>query len=1691
MSKSIRTAIYICIITGLILGGFVVVHAAFSPQINYQGKLTDTNNVAVPDGNYNMEFNLYATSSGGTALWTETCTSTNAIPVTNGLFSHLLGSCNPLTGVDFNQPLWLGVNIGGTSSPPTWDGEMSPRKKLGAVPAAFVAEKIGEYETSSIAILSESETITGAWTFNNILSITTSTSQTALTVQQDGSGNIVEFKDGGTAVFTIADGGDVTVAGNILPATTTTYDLGSATAKWANLYVATSTLGTVISGTWQGTPIGAAYGGTGQDTSSWTGYAYISGGTWTTTTAAQANYYGPTIIVAASDSTSTDRAHYICDGTDDQVEINQAINALPPGIGGTVLLLEGTYYIATSGIDIATSNVALIGSGKGTVLKRAWDAASNDGVITVGDGGTTAIEGVTIANLSIDGQKGTYTGIGIYFNQNISKSKIQDTWIHDCSGYGIYLYGNPKKNTHNLIQGNDIRNTGGIYLNFSNNNTIYKNNSVLNYAGVHLYYSEYNIISGNNFSSSTSYGIYFESDADHNTVFENICSLSSLQGIYIYGSDYNSFVGNEIYFSGEQGIYLDSSDNNTVSGNVLENNLQESIYVRSSCYNTISNNIVVEGSSYGIYLYYYFGGSDNNIVSGNVLYNNSSVGIRIYKSDNNLISYNFVDSKSNPQIAVKDVGAENNYIIGNKIPEGYTNGISDEGTGTVIQQEEYFKVKANTATTALTIQQDGSGNIVEFKDGGTAVFTIADGGDVTVAGNILPSTTTTYNLGSATYKWANLYVATATIGSTITIGSNTLEGTATTTLFTTGNANQLVLGANGNVGIGTTSPSEKLHISNGVATYDSNRNITDLYHLVDKKYVDEAVTALGARYYMLDDASGEADYKLCSTTPSAGGEQSVSVTNLSDGDYVQGWIAPNTNEPDKLITGVYNWRIYAEKTDGTKTLRLYWKLVERKSDDSEVVIGTSAVSDEIISGKNSYIIPLTLSEDYDIASDSYIVGKIYAEVSGGGSAPSVTLYYEGDSDSHWQISVNTEILNDVYVNIDGDTMTGTLNLPTNGLVVGTDQLVVSGGYVGIGTTTPTGIFEVATSTGATVFKVDQSGDITVGTWKATAIGTQYGGTGQNWSSVAIGSIPYFSDPGVMSTLAPGTAGYYLKSQGPGQPPVWAAVSGGGGADTDWIISGSYMYATSAISYVGIGTTTPATKLNVLDTGTQLRLSYSATQYANFTVDSSGNLILAPTGGILSLNASGVQNRLRVYSTSSEYIEITHDGTNAVISANAGSIEIGATGTDVLVGDVGNPANLVFEESSTISGQGQNTISLGIGGDTFKLDVSNVTYKYGNVIPSTSSTYTLGSATYKWANLYAASTTVGDIIFGNQFKVTEDYGTPQALVFKNQEDEEIMRIDENGNLTIGGQILTGGEGSLAKTSATSSLSELGDKIKQPFVYLGSVIKAGILKVKELIADKITTKLVRIEKIEVVDEATGEVYCIWIENGEWKKTKSPCEDLINDQTSMTNDQSNPNNQMTNEQTSGGGQSQSSADGGTASPSGTGTTSGTNERPTTSTASSQTTTASEQAATSAPEATTTEATVTSSTSSLSSTTSSAMGQAGQAEATTTEATSTQTSTTTEPACQPQTFYLDADGDGYGDPTNSTSTCEKPISYVLNSDDCDDSDPNINPSANEVCDGTDNHCNNQTDEGCQLSESSPTSESTSTTTTNEKKTF
>lgn len=69
---------------------------------------------------------------------------------------------------------------------------------------------------------------------------------------------------------------------------------------------------------------------------------------------------------------------------------------------------------------------------------------------------------------------------------------------------------------------------------------------------------------------------------------------------------------------------------------------------------------------------------------------------------------------------------------------------------------------------------------------------------------------------------------------------------------------------------------------------------------------------------------------------------------------------------------------------------------------------------------------------------------------------------------------------------------------------------------------------------------------------------------------------------------------------------------------------------------------------------------------------------------------------------------------------------------------------------------------------------------------------------------------------------------------------------------------------------------------------------------------------------------------------------------------------------------------------------------------------------------------------------------------------------------SCQKVTYYLDADGDGYGDSNQTKEDYTQLAGYVLNGNDCDDSDADVNPSATEICDGLDNNCSDVIDEGC-----------------------
>jgi ethanolamine utilization microcompartment shell protein EutS len=95
--------------------------------MSYQGLLTTSSGAPIADGNHDLTFKLYTVPTGGAPAWTETQSN---VPVSKGTFNVILGATASLSGVNFNQQLYLGVTI-------ATDPEFSPRSVLTSAPYAL------------------------------------------------------------------------------------------------------------------------------------------------------------------------------------------------------------------------------------------------------------------------------------------------------------------------------------------------------------------------------------------------------------------------------------------------------------------------------------------------------------------------------------------------------------------------------------------------------------------------------------------------------------------------------------------------------------------------------------------------------------------------------------------------------------------------------------------------------------------------------------------------------------------------------------------------------------------------------------------------------------------------------------------------------------------------------------------------------------------------------------------------------------------------------------------------------------------------------------------------------------------------------------------------------------------------------------------------------------------------------------------------------------------------------------------------------------------------------------------------------------------------------------------------------------------------------------------------------------------
>ena len=216
--------------------------------MNFQGRLTTPSGSVVTDGLYNMQFRVFSSASGGTALWSETRQAASRVQVTNGLFSAQLGEVTPLSASMFSAAdLYFEITMAtpatancATAGCAAWESPMTPRSKLATSAYAFNAASLngqtaGDFAaaTGGSGYIQNQSAVAQAASFNingtgrvggAFTAAGTSTFTGAMTAN-----NTAAFRSSSTTAFRIQSAGG---AATLLTADTTNnvIQIGSATA---------------------------------------------------------------------------------------------------------------------------------------------------------------------------------------------------------------------------------------------------------------------------------------------------------------------------------------------------------------------------------------------------------------------------------------------------------------------------------------------------------------------------------------------------------------------------------------------------------------------------------------------------------------------------------------------------------------------------------------------------------------------------------------------------------------------------------------------------------------------------------------------------------------------------------------------------------------------------------------------------------------------------------------------------------------------------------------------------------------------------------------------------------------------------------------------------------------------------------------------------------------------------------------------------------------------------------------------------------------------------------------------------------------------------------------------------------------------------------------------------------------------
>lgn len=703
--------------------------AATASTINFQARLMNNAGSIAADGNYNIEFKLYDTAStGGTAQgvctgsckWVETRTGGNVVTVANGYVTVSLGSVTAFgTNINWDQDLWLTMNIGGTGGSPSWDGEMTPRLKLTAVPYAFRAGQLASLAGSNTGTLK----FASSFGQDSVITLPDPGASTATVCYQNSAscgfvtGSSSSFIQNGTSVqtganFNIRSNAAGSVTGVLQGANGQTADLFDV-QTW-NGSVATTVFGVNNVGdlTVQNVNVAANKGislasGTGTYTQS---YSNNSGTAATFGITDNASSGATTVQGVAINLTGTNNAS----GSNNlsglvfgnvAAATNNAFHGIDFGTGFTDLLrYNGTALISGSGI---VQSAAISGSYTGiTGVGNLTSGSLGSGFTTVavGQGGTGAT---------------SFTSNGVLYGNNTGA--IQST---AAGTTGQCLVGN----TGNAPSWSSCVSSVSLQSAYTGGNTISTSSNNIGFT----------------LNGSDSFTVATAAGATGSTTFsltDGSNATPPSQLVLIQNNDINQPLATGLKVSSAAGGITTAID---VSGTNITTALAIGANAITGTYFGVSNTgaVTAVGVNSGTGLLQGTGGMTvtgtaqiNATTASATTIGSTSGGSVSIQAGSSGISIGSGGAANTIQLGNTSGGVTQTINIGNNSTASSTNnvniGSSIAGTTAITGATTITNRTSGSSDTLAVSNSTSTGNIAVFKDNTTAVLTIADGGATT------------------------------------------------------------------------------------------------------------------------------------------------------------------------------------------------------------------------------------------------------------------------------------------------------------------------------------------------------------------------------------------------------------------------------------------------------------------------------------------------------------------------------------------------------------------------------------------------------------------------------------------------------------------------------------------------------------------------------------------------------------------------------------------------------------------------------------------------------------------------------------------------------------------------------------------------------------------------------------------------